>query len=412
MNPSLGHDAPRSHRGIMPACETAVECLAVDCKELPATAEVARFRGAHGALECHIAVRLTGHADADALSCLVRAYHLALDAAGLSTDSALFQRVFCSDVVNQSPLFDDPACGLVTATPCALSRIGQAPLPAAKFALWAYHLHDPENPPQITADAFAVSCRRGPLTHHWSTGMTDGSDGGAAEQTRRILETQDAWLRSAGMTMKDHVVRTWWFVQNIDADYRGLVEARREFFSTRGLTAETHYIASTGIAGAHPETAARVALDAYAVSGLREGQSRHLTAPDFLCPTHAYGVTFERATEMRFADRSHVWISGTASIDSAGIILHGGDVVRQLDRTLLNIEALLQKASANLGDLAIMLVYLRDPADGALVEQALRERCATTPFILLHAPVCRPGWLIEIEGVAIVAANRPELPGF
>lgn len=183
-------------------------------------------------------------------------------------------------------------------------------------------------------------------------------------------------------------------------------------FTTHGLTAETHYIASTGIAGTHPDTAARVSLDAYAISGLRAGQLEYLSAPDFLCPTHDYGVTFERAAAVHFADRSHVWISGTASIDRAGRIVHEGDVIRQLDRTLENIEALLAQAAANLGDLAIMLVYLRDPADGALVEHALRERAGATPYILLHAPVCRPGWLIEIEGIAIVPANRPEFPGF
>jgi hypothetical protein len=33
-------------------------------------------------------------------------------------------------------------------------------------------------------------------------------------------------------------------------------------------------------------------------------------------------------------------------------------------------------------------------------------------MLLLHAPVCRPGWLVEIEGIAIIAASEPELPAF
>ena len=413
MSSSINPPSPARHSGIMPSCEAAVECIAVDCGELPAAAEVTRFRGANGAIECHIAVRLTGHSETDPLACLTRAYQRALDAAKIPAETALFRRVFCSDIVNQSPALDDPACGLAgCGSPCALSRIGQSPLPAGKFALWAYHVHDPANPPVKSADSFAVSCQRGALGHHWSTGIVHCPGGGAEQQTRRILEAQDAWLRKAGMNMADHVIRTWWFVQNIDADYQGLVEARRDFFTTHGLTAETHYIASTGIAGTHPDTAARVSLDAYSISGLRADQLEYLSAPDFLCPTHDYGVTFERAAAVHFADRSHVWISGTASIDRAGRIVHEGDVIRQLDRTLENIEALLAQAAANLGDLAIMLVYLRDPADGALVEHALRECFGTTPFILLHAPVCRPGWLIEIEGIAIISANRPEFPGF
>lgn len=227
-----------------------------------------------------------------------------------------------------------------------------------------------------------------------------------------MLERYDAWLRSSGMTMADHVVRTWWYVQNIDADYQDLVDARREFFTARRLTADTHYIASTGIAGRHAEVAAKVALDSYAIHGLRPEQVEHLSAPDHLCPTHEYGVTFERATAVAYADRRHVFVSGTASIDRAGRIVRTGDTIGQLDRTLENIEALLGKAGANLGDLAVMLVYLRDPADGPLVEAALRERVGTVPFVLVEAAVCRPGWLVEIEGIAVVPTHRPELPPF
>jgi enamine deaminase RidA (YjgF/YER057c/UK114 family) len=107
-----------------------------------------------------------------------------------------------------------------------------------------------------------------------------------------------------------------------------------------------------------------------------------------------------------------VFLSGTASIDASGDIVHEGDVVKQLGRTMENIEALLANAGANAGDLVSLLVYLRDPADGEVIGQALHERLGGVPFVLLHAPVCRPGWLVEIEGVAIVSAQRPDLPAF
>jgi enamine deaminase RidA (YjgF/YER057c/UK114 family) len=231
-------------------------------------------------------------------------------------------------------------------------------------------------------------------------------------QTLRILEDYDAWLHSQSMNMADHVVRTWWFLQNVDADYHGLVEARRDFFHTHGLNAGTHYIASTGIAGTHTEVKAKVALDSYAIHGLSADQLVYISAPGHLCPTYEYGVTFERATSVAFSDRRHIYISGTASIDHTGRILHEGDVIRQLDRTLENIEALLEREKANLGDLAVILVYLRDPADGAVVDAALRERLGLVPYVLVHAPVCRPGWLIEIEGIAVIPAFSPHFPDF
>jgi enamine deaminase RidA (YjgF/YER057c/UK114 family) len=388
----------------MPSCETAVEWLNIDLGGLAAAAEVARFQSPGGVREYHLTVRLTGEGNTEQqFDDLVMAYQNALRAVGIDGSSAVFRRFFCSDVANQADLVGGPL---------HLSRIGQAPLPGSKFALWAWHLCGPTGALEMTTDGATLSCRRGKLTHHWTAGLASTESPHSYQQTRSVLEKQDTWLQSHGMNMADHVVRTWWFVQNIDADYQGLVEARREFFNSHGLTPETHYIASTGIAGAHPNVAARVSLDSYAISGLRPGQVEFLTAPDHLCPTHDYGVTFERATALSYADRKHIFISGTASIDHAGRILHPGDVIGQLDRTLENIEALLASAGANLGDMAAIIVYLRDSADGSIIEAALREKAGMIPYILVHAPVCRPGWLIEVEGIAVIPVNRPDLPAF
>jgi enamine deaminase RidA (YjgF/YER057c/UK114 family) len=143
---------------------------------------------------------------------------------------------------------------------------------------------------------------------------------------------------------------------------------------------------------------------------LQPGQVRFLEAPDFLGPTHLYGVSFERATATRFRDRQHIYISGTASINPAGDILHAGDVLAQLERSLQNIEALLKDASANLDAVAHFIVYLRDPDDAARVNAVLTERFPETPMVVVWGPVCRPGWLIEIEAIAITEYEGAILP--
>ena len=153
-------------------------------------------------------------------------------------------------------------------------------------------------------------------------------------------------------------------------------------------------------------------MDAYAICGVKPEQITHLHAQDYLSPTHIYGVAFERGTSIAYKDRSHIFISGTASIDSQGEILFPGDVVQQLDRTLVNIEALLNEASATMDDMQVLLVYLRDPNDQGPIMEALSRRFPDTPFECVTAPVCRPGWLIEIEGLAVVANDAPELPAF
>lgn len=48
-----------------------------------------------------------------------------------------------------------------------------------------------------------------------------------------------------------------------------------------------------------------------------------------------------------------------------------------------------------------MVIYLRDTADYNIVNQIISERFDRIPFVILLAPVCRPGWLIETECMAV-----------
>jgi len=123
-------------------------------------------------------------------------------------------------------------------------------------------------------------------------------------------------------------------------------------------------------------------------------------------------VTFERGTTVAYRDRKHVLISGTASIDSKGSILYPGDVLRQLDRTFENIESLLRHAGAKPGDMAVLIAYVRDISDYAAVEKRMKEKFPESPVITAYAPVCRPGWLVEVEGIAVIPGSDEKLPLF
>ena len=59
-----------------------------------------------------------------------------------------------------------------------------------------------------------------------------------------------------------------------------------------------------------------------------------------------------------------------------------------------------------------MIIYLRDVADYDLVKSLYEERFPDKPYVIVHAPVCRPGWLVEMECMAIKQINNPELPNF
>ncbi len=381
---------------------------------LPVAVHLSRFSAPSGVSELHATLRPTEYASIDTqLGWLEQAYQLALADAGVVPEDGLFRRFLCSDLPNQAAAlrarsFSDPA----GQSPCAVSWVGQPPAAPAKVALWAYHTADPDGPLDKRRRGETVSLRRGDLTHHWTCNLACPEARGSYEQTRAIFGRYEQLLGRESLTLADHVVRTWLFVQNVDANYHGLVEARKELFTARGLTPETHYIASTGIEGRAVDVGSLVAMDAYAIGGLQPAQVRHLAALDHLSPTHLYGVTFERATAISFRDRRHVYISGTASIDNRGEILHLGQVDRQLGRTLDNVQALLRQAGAGLADMGVFIVYLRDPSDYQIIEAAMRERLGDVPMEVVVAPVCRPGWLVEIEGHAMVAANEPDLPAW
>jgi enamine deaminase RidA (YjgF/YER057c/UK114 family) len=112
------------------------------------------------------------------------------------------------------------------------------------------------------------------------------------------------------------------------------------------------------------------------------------------------------------ADRSRIYLAGTASIDAEGQIVHAGDVLRQTDRTLENLSALLEAGGGSLDDVAEMIVYLRDPSDAQRVVAHLDATQPGLPFIIVRASVCRPAWLVEMEGVALVANRDSRWPAF
>ena len=383
----------------------------------PGTAaiNVSRFRGASGVTEWHITVapESAGTFD-DHIAQVETGYRAALAANGLGLDTAVWRRFFCSDIANQAPVlrnhaFSDPSGG---DDPCAVSQVGQTPLAHAKVALWACHIADPDGTLERSHDGTTLTLRRGNMTHLWSTNMVCPAVESAAAQTHAVFTDYTTRLDAHGLTLADHVIRTWLFQPNIDLDYPGMVTTRREFFAAHGLTADTHFIASTGIAGTHSLPTTRVFMDAYAIGGIRHDQIDFVAALDHLGPTYDYGVTFERATAVSYQDRKQIFISGTASIDPRGEIVHPGDVLLQLDRTLGNIASLLASAGATLADMLVFIVYLRDPSDHARILPVLRERLGDAPMLVLDAPVCRPGWLIEIEGFATIPASNPEFPPY
>ena len=310
----------------------------------------------------------------------------------------VFKRYFLSDSTNQRPLMKEE-------DGCACSFIQQSPLDGSKLGVWIYM----QRGTNIYTDNGMLVSEHNGYRHLWKMGMVS-EQGDSAQQTTSLLKGYEADLQRFNVTLADNCIRTWFFVRDVDTQYAGMVKARRENFEEQGLTPQTHFIASTGIGGLPAPTRALIQLDTYAVIGLQPAQQRYLYAPTHLNPTYQYGVTFERGVCLEYGDRSHVYISGTASINNKGEVLHVGDVVKQTKRMWENVETLLAEADTSFDNVMQIIVYLRDVADYAVVNQLFTEKFPSTPFIITQAPVCRPTWLIEMECVAVKERTNPQFP--
>lgn len=305
----------------------------------------------------------------------------------------IMQRYFLSDAANQQQ--NIRCCG-------AASTIQQPPLNGCKVALWIYLQNNASN---IIKTQNETIIERNGYRHIWNTSISD-SAGNTFTQTENQLNAYKKRLSELNCTIANNCIRTWFFVNDIDNNYKQVVEARKAFFEQNGLTEHTHYIASTGIGGRQANAAISTTLDTYAIAGIDNQQTEYLHAGEHMNPTHEYGVTFERGTSVAYGDRKHIFVSGTASIDKHGAVMHVGNIRAQTHRMIENVEALISEANACPKDLAMIIVYLRDTADYEVVQSIFSKKYPSTPYIITLAPVCRPTWLIEMEAIAIAPNSQ------
>ena len=359
--------------------------------------EIFRYEVPGGVSEYHAILRVTNPrlTYAEQVEALLSAYSAMLEGE-LKGAVAVFKRFFLSDAANQA----DYLTALHTENSgCALSIIEQAPLDGTKIAFWVY-LQKGVQTKALPNGIYEV--KHGAYRHLWMAGACNRAVN-SEYQMRLLLNDYVIQLLENGCSLADNCIRTWLFVQNVDVNYAGVVKARNEVFLTQNLTDKTHFIASTGIAGRHADPKVLVQMDTYAVDGLKPGQIHYLYAPTHLNPTYEYGVSFERGTYIDYGDRRQVFISGTASINNKGEVMYPGDIRKQTERMWENVETLLKEAGCTFGHVAHLLVYLRDTADYTVVRDMFEERFPDIPKVYLLAPVCRPGWLVEMECMAVKA---------
>jgi enamine deaminase RidA (YjgF/YER057c/UK114 family) len=248
---------------------------------------------------------------------------------------------------------------------------------------------------------------------------------GAYAEALSAFRQMEQELGSVGVGF-DQVVRTWIYVNQITEGpaghqrYQELNRGRAEFYrhipfgkKLRALWApRKFYPASTGIGTSGAQLAmACMALDSQRpdVFVMSLENPRQTPAYDYQSAYSPQSPKFSRAMAVVQGHFVATLVSGTASIVNSKTC-HPGDIVRQTEQTVENIERLiapenfarhgLPGAGATLQDVAKLRVYVKRAEDYERCREVCERRLPRVPAIYLQADICRADLLVEIEAVA------------
>lgn len=224
-----------------------------------------------------------------------------------------------------------------------------------------------------------------------------GAPGSSEEEAYSMFQAAGRLLQQEKLSFRD-VVRTWIHLRDIDRDYSGLNLGRRKFLQDQGLAWPP---ASTGIGGAPPSPKQNLCLSLYAVQNA-SGEAQRMSTPT-LNEAWTYGSDFSRGIRIEGKNGTTLFISGTASVDENGSTVHHGDFEAQAERMLLNISTLLAHQRSSWDDIVSAITYLKNPADAPCLTRVLAKKGINKfPNAVVHAPVCRPDLLCEMEAIAVM----------
>jgi len=220
-----------------------------------------------------------------------------------------------------------------------------------------------------------------------------------SEQASVIFDQMEEMLEAAGMEFS-HVLRTWFYNNNILGWYGDFNKIRDDFFHNKRIY-DGLVPASTGVGGCN---SAGTAL----VGGLLavKAKSKGVRAFEVRSPLQSaalkYGSSFSRAVELDLPGHRRLYISGTASIDPNGITAHVGDSEAQVTLTMQVVHAILESRGMDWADVTRGLAYFKHAEDAPLFKKyRISNKIPLFPVVIAENCICRDDLLYEIEVDAI-----------
>jgi enamine deaminase RidA (YjgF/YER057c/UK114 family) len=104
-----------------------------------------------------------------------------------------------------------------------------------------------------------------------------------------------------------------------------------------------------------------------------------------------------------------IYLSGQVAADASGKLIGEGNFEAQAEQVFKNLKNAVEAAGGSLADVVKMNVYILAEVDPGEIQKfrAARDRYVNTAqppasTLVVVSRLARPGWLIEIEAIAVI----------
>lgn len=227
---------------------------------------------------------------------------------------------------------------------------------------------------------------------------------GSAAQAERMFDNVGAGVAAHGFRY-NQVVRTWIYVRRLLEWYGDLNRVRTAKYTSVGLGAPggPAHPASTGIQCFSDDEECLVDVLALESSGSRAAVATPIRNSPRQDSSFNYGSAFSRGMTFEIEGKRTVHVSGTASINTAGLSTHVGDAESQSLETLMSIAAILEEQGGSLSSITSATLFCKDRAAWEAWQRVSRLlQLPAFPKVCVLADVCRHDLLVEMEAVAVI----------
>jgi enamine deaminase RidA (YjgF/YER057c/UK114 family) len=227
---------------------------------------------------------------------------------------------------------------------------------------------------------------------------------GHTAQADQMFTNVGLGLQAHGMAYTD-VKRTWIYVSRLLEWYGELNRVRNIHYARVGLGVKggPAFPASTGIQGRMADEECLVDVLALKNDGPAGAVAEPIRCSPRQDQSFNYGSAFSRGMTFNIEGKKTVHISGTASINTAGLSTHLGDAECQSLETLMSIAAILEAQGGSLHNITSATLFCKDRAAWEAWNRVTRLlQVPAFPKVCVLADVCRHDLLVEMESVAVI----------